>query len=478
MSLITIGIPRYKQFPADTEVDYMKFMYYIGRRLPQHDFLLAVKSKTEQFRARNSITEAALQAGSEYLLFLDDDHIINWEKGIAVCPRYGFVDTLVKHMETDPTMGICGALYYHRGAQCGPVIMKIGTDGGYYWMRDDEITNQLQEVGVTGGGAMLIRMKIFDRIKSPWFSPEFDLGTDIQICKKAQEAGYKVFCDTSIKLGHVMDAQEIITPQNRLRISMESATMAAGGDQGLDKTWQLSSALALYRMDAEVYLGVPFYKMGEISERYNPADIEKNRDDIVKYYGTRGNEQLARQVLFHHFPGMVNQMDMFLNMINAQAPGHGIDVGCGSAPVSFELALRGHRMDFVDIDGAGAYEFTKWRVKRRGIEDRCGFTWGGPYDYALMLDSLEHIKDWQGMLEKVIGHLKEGGAFITNYFMNQDYDNPEHISMDKAAVKTFLVEHGIYPLNELLWVKKDLGFMDRKKEGVQNEHSEKDCVLR
>lgn len=175
---------------------------------------------------------------------------------------------------------------------------------------------------------------------------------------------------------------------------------------------------------------------------------------------------------------MVNQMDMFLNMINAQAPGHGIDVGCGSAPVSFELALRGHRMDFVDIDGAGAYEFTKWRVKRRGIEDRCGFTWGGPYDYALMLDSLEHIKDWQGMLEKVIGHLKEGGAFITNYFMNQDYDNPEHISMDKAAVKTFLVEHGIYPLNELLWVKKDLGFMDRKKEGVQNEHSEKDCVLR
>jgi 2-polyprenyl-3-methyl-5-hydroxy-6-metoxy-1,4-benzoquinol methylase len=478
MSVITIGIPRYRQFPPETEEDYMRLMYYLGRRLPQHEFVLAIKSKTEQFRARNSITEAAIQVGSDYLLFLDDDHVIGWETIPEVNGRYGFVDTLVKHMENDPKLGIVGGLYYHRGAQCRPVLMKIGTDGGYYWMRDDEIKHGLQEVGVQGGGCMLLRLSMFNKIRSPWFEPEFELGTDIQICKKAQEAGYKVACDTSIVIGHVLSSSEVITPQNRNRVIVENAQVTAGVDEGLEKSWLLQSALTLYRMDAEAYMNMPMHEMGKIAERYDMADLQAHRDDLTTYYGSRGMEQLARQVLFHHTPSMIRQMDIFLGMINTQAPGYGIDVGCGSAPTSFELAMRGHRIDFIDVEGSGAYNFTKWRAKRRGIEDRCGFTWAGPYDYAMMFDSLEHIEDWRGVLLRIIGSLKENGVFITNYLLNMDFQNPEHISMDKEAVQKFLVQQGVYPLNELMWVKNPaLGRMD-KKEVADESHSEKDCVLR
>lgn len=478
MSVITIGIPRYRQFPPETEEDYMRLMYYLGRRLPQHEFVLAIKSKTEQFRARNSITEAAIQVGSDYLLFLDDDHVIGWETIPEVNGRYGFVDTLVKHMEADPQLGIVGGLYYHRGAQCRPVLMKIGNDGGYYWMRDDEITHGLQEVGVQGGGCMLLRLSMFNKIRSPWFEPEFELGTDIQICKKAQEAGYKVACDTSIVIGHVLSSSEVITPQNRNRVIVENAQMTAGADEGLEKSWLLQSALTLYRMDAEAYMNIPMHEMGKIAERYDMADLRAHWDDLTTYYGSRGMEQLARQVLFHHTPSMIRQMDIFLGMINTQVPGYGIDVGCGSAPVSFELAMRGHKIDFIDVEGAGAYNFTKWRAKRRGIEDRCGFTWAGPYDYAMMFDSLEHIKDWRGVLLQIIGSLKENGVFITNYLLNMDFQNPEHISMDKEAVQKFLVQNGVYPLNELMWVKNPaLGRMD-KKEARDESHAEKDCVLR
>jgi len=106
-------------------------------------------------------------------------------------------------------------------------------------------------------------------------------------------------------------------------------------------------------------------------------------------------------------------------------------------------------MDFIDINGAGAYEFLKWRIKKHDLE--CGFTLEGPYDYVYMLDSLEHIKDWKNVLNNIASHLKDGGALITNYFSNQDFDNPEHVSMDHDAVKSHLYSLGFSPKQDTIW---------------------------
>lgn len=461
---IMIGIPCYQNVSAETLEDYMRFAYYCGRRIPEHEFMLGIKSKSEQFRARNSIVEGSLQMACDYLLFLDDDHVIDWETTSGPNSRYGMISQFVKHMEADPKIGIVGAVYYHRGAECRPVLMKEGKDGGFYWMRDDEIKGELQEVAVQGGGCMLLRLSMFDRIRAPWFEPEFDLGTDIQICKKAKEAGFKVCCDTSIQIGHVLSKREVVTPQNRLRISTENARQSQHGDEGIDRTWQSNSALNLYRSDAEEYLGMTYQEMGAVAIRYDMRDLVKYKDDLEAYYASRGKEQLARQVLFHHTPGMKEEMEFIHGLINTTVPGYGAEYGCGSAPVSFELALRGHKMDFIDIDGSGAYEFTKWRAKKRGID--CGFQLQGPYDYVLMLDSIEHIVEWREVLAKVVASIKPNGGLITNYFRNQDYANPEHVSMDKQAVKKFLIDSGVYPVNDFIWVKKDLGFMDRKEEAA------------
>jgi hypothetical protein len=473
MSRVMIGIPCYQNAPSETLDDYCRLLYHCGRRVPQHDFFLAVKAKTEQFRARNSIVEGALQIGCDFLLFLDDDHVIDWEgtSGLAAdmtpvgSQRYDFINRLLGHMEADPTLGLVGVVYYHRGNECRPVLMKEGKDGGYYYMRDDEIRGELQDVAVQGGGCMLIRLSVFDRIKQPWFEPEHELGTDVQICKKIREAGFKVCSDTSIQIGHVLNQRTVITPNNRHRVAIETAQRVAGGDQGIDKGWQTNSALALYRMDAEEYLGVKLREMGPLASRYDMADWVKYKGDLKAYYASRGNEQLARQVLFHHTPHMVQEMEMFHTLINTGVSARGADIGCGSAPVTFELAMRGHHLDFIDIDGAGAYEFTKWRARKRGVA--CGWKLEGEYDYIFMLDSIEHIEDWEGVLATVERHLKDKGALVTNYFDNQDYLNPEHVSMDKNAVKKHLIALGIYPHNQYLWVKdKSLGHMDHPKEAA------------
>jgi len=213
---ICIGIPCYSTLPTfQTLEDYMRFAFYLGRRYPEYDFFLAVRGKKEQFRARNAIVEEALRVATDYLFMLDDDQIIDIDTTMLPSSRYEFLRTLLKHLEEDPQKGIVGALYYQRSVdEHWPVIMQSNGDGGYFFLTPVEISRQLQKVDVTGGGAMLIRMEVFDRIPSPWFEPEFDYGTDIQICKKVAEAGYTIWCDTSLEIGHTRMEREIVTSRS------------------------------------------------------------------------------------------------------------------------------------------------------------------------------------------------------------------------------------------------------------------------
>ena len=448
---ILIGIPCYQDVASETLEDYMRFAFYCGRR-SEHDFMIAIKSKSEQFRARNDIVTGALQTGCDYLMFLDDDHVIDWETTPGPNSRYGMIQTFLDHFEEDPELGIVGALYYSRGSECNPVLMREAENGGYHWLKDYDITGQLQEVSVQGGGCMMLRMSMFDKIQSPWFEPEFDLGTDLPICKKTRDAGFKVACDTSIKIGHVLSTREVVTPQNRERIALENGVIATGGDSGMDSKWEQNTALSLYRMDAEEYLGMKWEEISVLADTYSFDDFDKYKDKR-DYYAAKGQEQLARQVAIHHMTSQQDEMKYFHTLINTNADGsYGADFGCGSAPVGFEFAMKGHKMDFIDIDESGAYEFTKWRAKKRDID--CGWELKGPYDYVLMLDVIEHLEDWKGVLTSVIDSLGDGGGIATNYFKNRDFANPEHISMNHDAVRTFLFEKDIYPVNEFLWLKR------------------------
>ena len=450
---VMIGIPCYQTAPAETLEDYMRFMYYTGRNT-EHECYLAIRSKQEQYRARNEIVEQAIQLDCDYLLFLDDDHVINWEDSFQPNSRYGLVDNFIKKIK-ETGAGIVGGLYYHRGGDCRPVLMREGSDGGYYYMRDDELQSGLMEVAVQGGGCFMLDMNVITRIPSPWFEAEskVGLGTDIQICQKVREAGYKVFCDTNTILGHVMTKRQLVTPKTRHRVISENGQVG-NESEGMDQHYTAQSAYNMYKLDAMEYLDGE--DIDTLAEGYWPKMSSFNEyEDPKDYYAATGKEQLGRQVWFHGSPAMIEQMQIALNLVNTNHEFQGIDYGCGSSPVGFELMAKGHKMDFIDVDGAGGYEFVKWRVKRRGLEDRAGFEVKGPYDYALFLDSIEHFKEWREILDDVCSKIKDNGFIFTNYFLNEDFENIEHISMDHEAVKAHLVSKGFYPTNEMVWVKRD-----------------------
>lgn len=60
-----------------------------------------------------------------------------------------------------------------------------------------------------GGGVMLIDMKVFEKLEKPYFAFEADQegmiteGEDGYFCRKAREKGIEIWCEPSVKVGHL-----------------------------------------------------------------------------------------------------------------------------------------------------------------------------------------------------------------------------------------------------------------------------------
>lgn len=216
MTRVVLGIPCFQSVDYQVLEDYMRLAFHIGRRCQDIQLILGVKGKSEQFRARNAIVKAAIQTDAEFIWMLDDDHIIDVEASTIIQPyqaitsRYDILKKLIFNMHRNPNMGICGALYWQRGGECLPVVMEENNEGKPHFLHPFDISNRLQKVDVAGGGCMLIRTAVFDKIKEPWFAPEFEYGTDIQICKQVRAAGFEVWCDTSIEIGHLRMERDVL----------------------------------------------------------------------------------------------------------------------------------------------------------------------------------------------------------------------------------------------------------------------------
>jgi hypothetical protein len=372
---ILIGIPAYSTVSAETLEDYMRFAFHLGRRYQDYDFFLGVKSKSEQFRARNVIVESAIALGCDWLLMLDDDHVINATDDSGNpkdgAKPYDFLKKLLAH-----NVDIVGPVYYQRGGSARPVVMDDDESGEPHFISDLDLGNKLEERAVQGGGCMLIKMHIFDKIKSPWFEPEFNMGTDVQICRKARDAGFKVYNDSSIEIGHVMNERTVITSKNKNQYKKDAGRVYT--PQEVD--WQVDSVLHKYKYDAAEFLKIKEnnidHELRNLWDNYDmkTLDLEsKYGMGTRKYYQHMGPEQLGRQVLHHFTDNCKATMASILQEIKPQSM-RGMDFGCGSAPVGFELAKRGGQMHFIDVDGSCAYEFLKWRCKKYGL-DNVSFDW-------------------------------------------------------------------------------------------------------
>lgn len=143
---------------------------------------------------RNQLVEQSLQENYTHILMMDTDQ------------RYpaNTLTTLLNH-----NLPIVGAKVHRRYAPFDPLLLR-GRMGKYYRVSDEEWENAngLIEVDATGCGCILFQTEVFRKLGYPWFKilprtkKRKAVGEDIYMCSEARKAGYRIFVDTSIEVGH------------------------------------------------------------------------------------------------------------------------------------------------------------------------------------------------------------------------------------------------------------------------------------
>ncbi len=465
--LIVVGIPCYGDVAPEILEDYMRFAFHLGRRMPEYDFHLGIRTKSEQFRARNAIVDAAQKVNADWLLMLDDDMVINTLVTSGPTEAYDFLRKMIAHDKD-----VCGALYFQRVGNCMPVLMKANSeDSGYRFLREDELEHRLQRVDVAGGGCLLIKMRVFDKIKAPYFEPEFQWGTDIQLCRKAIEKGMEVWADTSIELGHLRQEKTIVTSRNRRQFLADNTPGEVRQEMITDEVFE--------RLLNDTFRYTGYDSLDELilhSSHFHSAwKVRPEGESDADWYRRFPNERIARQVAFNMTVGHKRAMTEFIiGSVNRQQSFDILDFGCGVGIPAYTLAERGHRVTACDIKGTGTFEFLKWRCKRNKVAMTFHELEGVPnlgdarFDLIIAMDVLEHIPNWKAVLRELISHLHHNGFFFCNNGILDDPHHAEHYPLDNKEFISECVSLGLAPLNEITFVKRLVEKKDERADNLAN----------
>ena len=141
---------------------------------------------------RNKVTAQALDAGAEWIWYVDDDHIFP-------------VDALQRLLAHN--VSVVSGLYLQRDAPYIPHMYdKEDSSGAVYPRYIGPGDTGLKSVLSTGAGCLLVRTEVFKQLEPPyWRLGQIDSsawGDDIDFCRRVRAKGFTIWCDMDVRVGH------------------------------------------------------------------------------------------------------------------------------------------------------------------------------------------------------------------------------------------------------------------------------------
>lgn len=183
------------------------FMSCLTGLQPVGDTSLHVVQSSLIYDARNDIALRAVNEGYDRILWLDSD--------------VTFPSDLLERMSArmDEGYEFISGLYFTRKEPIKPLIFQrvelTKKDGKGIPVSDnfaDYPRNDVFRIAGCGFGCVMMTVDLVRRIFEAYgaaFSPLPGFGEDLSFCIRANAVGTKMYCDSSIKLGHI--GQSIIT---------------------------------------------------------------------------------------------------------------------------------------------------------------------------------------------------------------------------------------------------------------------------
>ena len=112
---------------------------------------------------------------------------------------------------------IASGCYLMQNATHYPIVekldySKLATNGTFEFMSREDLNSKTQpfSVSYTGFGMLVIKQGVFESMEYPWFRPRWITynnftdftSEDVSFCWTAQDNGYEIWVDPSVRVGH------------------------------------------------------------------------------------------------------------------------------------------------------------------------------------------------------------------------------------------------------------------------------------
>lgn len=159
---------------------------------------VCISSSSLVYDARNKLADKAITGGFDRVLWLDSD--------MYFAPD--LLERFNEHLDNGLEF-VCG-LFFTRKWPIKPCVYsrcELVEQNGVFvpTIEPAEYKNELIEVAACGFGAVAMTTDVLRRVAARdfAFSPLPGFGEDFSFCLRAREQGVHIYCDPTIKVGHV-----------------------------------------------------------------------------------------------------------------------------------------------------------------------------------------------------------------------------------------------------------------------------------
>ena len=183
---VLIAVPALDTMPTQTAYS----MISLKRDCPSRYSFIVRASCAD---ARNMLAREAIESGADRVLWIDSDMVF----GEDLMIRLG------EDLDTGAWDMVCG-LYFKRELPVTPVIYsRFDMQRQKAVPYSDYPKDTIFPIAGCGFGAVMMTTELLKQVGDYPFSLIPHLSEDLSFCKRAQDAGAMIACDSRIKVGHV-----------------------------------------------------------------------------------------------------------------------------------------------------------------------------------------------------------------------------------------------------------------------------------
>lgn len=171
--------------------------YWNGLNKPSGSVVMFAHGQSPA-KNRNVIAEAALENGCTHVFYIDDDLVFEADA----------LDRLLVHADKDVVSG----LYLMRNFPHYPLAfdeVRENENGKCKFMFLTPDKEGLVRVVNCGFGFVLIKTDVFRKLEKPWVRlgeiEKDEWCDDVAFFNRVRKAGFKLYCDLDIRLGHMLN---------------------------------------------------------------------------------------------------------------------------------------------------------------------------------------------------------------------------------------------------------------------------------